>query len=897
MVNSFPTFDVSARTGDPIGIGDANSGSARGLSVLASAADAFSQRMQGMANAAAGREGAAQADADLKAGGPITPKNDATAFGLGYNNAARLAKSADYKAALQTGLQKAQLDNPDDVAGYTQAAQAVRAGLGKTGFADTDRELDAFTTLQVASGQAQVLQGQNRRRMEQVHQAFLSTLNTEELAIGHVATTASFDQAGSDLVAAQLGHSFDALATYGPRAAFDAGGKHYDADPNRGGVLGADDLEKAWQDMSASARSDWATGAAMGLPDAAAKRKFAADALERYGQNDPLFAGMDRDQFDRLHMQLDSIANRAETQEDAVRRQAAQDAGNMLEAMRWGGDVDTDQLKARARASGDVGLMQQAEVYASIGPQVPDVLRQVAARYAGGDDPDAAWATPVPSGPVFDQVRLQALSQGVDVAGQDALIRIANIESRGDPNARAPGGSASGVFQFVQGKGSRWEALGGGDPFDAKLNISRGVKSIVSDRTALSNKIGREATWGEAYLAHQQGVGGALAFLQHPGATAINALIKAGVPADTARASILGNGGNEGTKASDFARMWIDRVDTGGANDPASLAWANAKEGFRSDPLTFAMGGKKRAALASVSPLVPDGFADPAQQGAWLQALRNNYAVGQSLAQKYAVPQRILTDGQKTYYAGKLQADPAYGVYLAEAAMQAIGPQGAQALMTEIGGGGNAPVAVHLADLHTRGSSRIVDAALDGMKLRAAGAKPPEVKIKDSRGRMVDPLDGLQTAWSEAFQYAPQALIAARQVADDARLSERSRGIAHPDIYYLNGALGGQSKNGKVYGGVTSVNGRMTVIPSWLSTDQAGAALGALGQRWQSGGGPAWSDGSPMPAKDISRMQMVMLPDGRYGLVNPKTNGTVRDRNGGVFAFDLDAARGLMGAR
>jgi hypothetical protein len=113
----------------------------------------------------------------------------------------------------------------------------------------------------------------------------------------------------------------------------------------------------------------------------------------------------------------------------------------------------------------------------------------------------------------------------------------------------------------------------------------------------------------------------------------------------------------------------------------------------------------------------------------------------------------------------------------------------------------------------------------------------------------------------------------------------------------LNGALGGQSKNGKVYGGVTNVNGRMTVLPSWLSTDQAGAALSALGQRWQSGGGPAWSDGSPMPAKDIGRMQMVMLPDGRYGLVNPKTNGTVRDRNGGIFAFDLDAARGLMGER
>lgn len=894
----FPTFDLSPNlTGQPIdgaaAIADASS---RGLSMLAGAADAFAGRMKKMANAAAVREGGDQFAADQKAGVAIAPKNENTPFGAGYNDAARLAKGADYKAALLQGLTKAQLENPDDPAAYLKAANATRAGLGSTGFSDLDRELNGFATLQIASGQAQVMQGQQRRTLEQAHQGFLTTLDTEEAAIGHVVTSASFDASGSNLVAQQLQHSFGALAKYGPKSAFDAGGQHFDADPTRAGVLGADDLEKSWQDMSAQARSDWATGAAEQLPDAAAKRRFATDAVERYAKNDPLFAGMDRQQFDRLHVRLDTIANQAETQEDGAKRQAAQDAGNMIEAMRWGGDVDIDQLKARAAASGDPGLMQQAQVFASIGPQVPDILKQVAARSANGADPSTAWATPAPTGGVFDQVRLEALHQGVDVTGQEQLARIAQIESQGDPNAKARTSSASGVFQFLQGPNSKWAQMGGGDPFDAKLNISRGVQSIVADRKALSQKIGREASWGEAYLAHQQGLGGALAFLSHPGETAIQALIDSGVKPDQARASILNNGGSETIKAADFARQWIDKVDVG--DSAQSVAWANTRAGFASDPLAYARGAKNRAALAAVAPLPADGFAaDASGQAAWAQALRQNYATGLSLSKTYTVPQRMLTDGQKSYYAGKIAADPAYGVALAQKATQAIGATGATQLMQEIGQDGTAPSAyVHLGWLAANGASGIVAKAIDGERLRAQGAKVPEPKAEGPDGKSVDPFTTMQTENAAAFAYNPVLAATAWQVAKDARASDVLRGQGRNPDFYVQGALGATQRNGVLYGGLADVNGRRTVLPVWLRNDGAGAALKALGGQWQgSGAGPVWSDGSAMPAKDVAKMQMVMLQDGRYGLINPKTNAVVRDKSGGVFAFDLDQARALVG--
>ena len=160
-----------------------------------------------------------------------------------------------------------------------------------TGKARLKMDLAIIAVLQVAAGRSQAVQGQTRRKMEMAHGAFLTTLQAEEQLIGHVTATAAFDPDGSALVAAQLDRTLTNLAKFGPRQAFDAGGLHFDADPARLGVLGADDLVKTAQDLGASARGQWVQHAADALPDAKAKQAFADDLVKRYKDNDPLLAG------------------------------------------------------------------------------------------------------------------------------------------------------------------------------------------------------------------------------------------------------------------------------------------------------------------------------------------------------------------------------------------------------------------------------------------------------------------------------------------------------------------------------------------------------------------------------------------------------------------------------
>jgi hypothetical protein len=714
-----PKYDLSGSlTGSPVALGDTSGAAAPGLSMLAGVADQFAQRMRGMQMKAAGREGQAQAAKDAEAG-TIAPHNPDTAFGAGYNDVAKQAKGAQYKAALSADLDKALADNPDDPDAYGKAAQASVAGYGSTGFVDLDQDLHNYATLQIAAGRSQAVQGQTRRKMEMAHGAFLTTLQAEEQLIGHVTATAAFDPDGSALVAAQLDRTLTNLAKFGPRQAFDAGGLHFDADPARLGVLGADDMVKTAQDLGASARSQWVAHAAEALPDAKAAQAFADDLGKRYKDNDPLLAGFDGEQFEQLQATVQGIANKAESREHAAQAEAARNAGNAIQALEWGQNVDVDKMLADAQASGDIGLQAQAKVYARIGPQVPAILRR---------------------------------------------------------RAR----------QVADGEGDGWE-----------------------------------------------------------------------MPADLVP-------GSEGF-----------------------VAWQNTKNGISSDPINFARGTKRRAALADVAPLVPDAAFDQGQAGQyWGQAMQSRMALGAGMTRRYAVPQRMLTNAEKAYYADRIDHDPNYGVRLAQAARGALGNEGAQALMQEIGADGANPVSVHLADLASRGSTRLVSSAIEGGQLRAQGAKEPKF------GQDGDPFDGLQSEYVPAFRNAPQALVAARTVAENARLADKAKGIEHSAAWYLNGALGAQSRAGRVFGGVGTVNGRATALPSWLDRTQGGAALQALGTRWQGyTNGPVWDSGHPMKPHEVAKLQMVMTADGRYGLVNPRTNAVVRDRKGAPVVFDMDAVR------
>lgn len=150
---------------------------------------------------------------------------------------------------------------------------------------------------------------------------------------------------------------------------------------------------------------------------------------------------------------------------------------------------------------------------------------------------------------IADEIRRRALAANLD---PNAMTRIAQIESRLDPNAKNPNSSASGLFQFINSTGRQY---GLSNPFDPIANIDAGIRLASDNRAALARTLGREPTPGELYLAHQQGIGGATKLLQNPSIPAVNAV---------GSQAVRLNGGNVNMTAGEFASMWDRKMGGGG---------------------------------------------------------------------------------------------------------------------------------------------------------------------------------------------------------------------------------------------------------------------------------------------------------------------------------------------
>jgi hypothetical protein len=143
-----------------------------------------------------------------------------------------------------------------------------------------------------------------------------------------------------------------------------------------------------------------------------------------------------------------------------------------------------------------------------------------------------------------------------------ALTGIAKIESGLNPNARNPRSSAGGLFQFIDGTAKQY---GLGNKFDPEAAADAGARLAADNGSAIARALGRPATPGELYLAHQQGSGGAVKLLRNPDAPAAQVVGE--------KAFSL-NGGVPGMTAGQFAQKWTSKLDAamGNASDPAPAA-------------------------------------------------------------------------------------------------------------------------------------------------------------------------------------------------------------------------------------------------------------------------------------------------------------------------------------
>ena len=182
---------------------------------------------------------------------------------------------------------------------------------------------------------------------------------------------------------------------------------------------------------------------------------------------------------------------------------------------------------------------------------------------------------------------------GIDFAGIERetglpsgfLNTMAIIESGGDPNAKNDNSSAGGLFQQID---SNAAAYGVADRFDP-MQSTEGAVAFAQDNTVyLANKLGREPTGGELYLAHQQGPAGAARLLANPDSLAVDIVGEKAVKL---------NGGSTDMTAQEFANIWInkyDRIAKGGIG-PAGAPVSVTKKDTLSLPLGSASPDSQRA--------------------------------------------------------------------------------------------------------------------------------------------------------------------------------------------------------------------------------------------------------------------------------------------------------------
>jgi hypothetical protein len=177
------------------------------------------------------------------------------------------------------------------------------------------------------------------------------------------------------------------------------------------------------------------------------------------------------------------------------------------------------------------------------------------------------------SGDIRKIVSDAAIRHGVD---PNALLIVAWLESRGNPNAKNPNSSAGGLFQQID---SNAHDYGVANRFDPNQSADGAARFMRDNVQALERVLGRLPTAGELYLAHQQGAGGAIKLLTNPNAKAVDL-----VGSEAVRL----NGGRLDMTAGEFAMLWTKKA--GDTHVPDGGFMAAQYDPAKADPRYADMG-------------------------------------------------------------------------------------------------------------------------------------------------------------------------------------------------------------------------------------------------------------------------------------------------------------------
>lgn len=186
----------------------------------------------------------------------------------------------------------------------------------------------------------------------------------------------------------------------------------------------------------------------------------------------------------------------------------------------------------------------------------------ITAQFKGAPVGDAMRALIVANGGGGSQ------AQSGKVGGSDYLAQLFQTEfGSGQDNPNNPTHTG-----YNQGDAA-WNArfMQGGDPHNLQDAIKGANAETAYNLPRLERALNRPVTNGDLYLAHQQGLDGAIKLLTNPGKPATDLV---GTDA------VLANGGNETMNAADFANLWTSRFNGGTTPDQIAAAGGPLNQGL-----------------------------------------------------------------------------------------------------------------------------------------------------------------------------------------------------------------------------------------------------------------------------------------------------------------------------
>lgn len=329
--------------------------------------------------------------------------------------------------------------------------------------------------------------------------------------------------------------------------------------------------------------------------------------------------------------------------------------------------IEKDKLKKAWKEKAQLAALQ--------GMSPEERIRKLGGVQGGEDGAaspgDAQKMTRGIKGDIRATISEAAIRHGVD---PNAMLVIAYLESRGNPNAKNPKSSAKGLFQFIDSTAKQY---GHTNRFDAAESSDAAARLARDNTVILERVLGRKPTTGELYLAHQQGAGGAAKLLSNPGAMAVDI-----VGADAVRL----NGGKSDMTAGEFAALWMKKagdVNIGEGSfkfdaskaDPrfADMDYQTAQKMI--DQSQIEIGKQQKAEMAAAANIAKQAAADA--KAAAAQAV-DDYNLAIELDPGNVTTEEVLADeridnGQKASLIKKLEKANKGAIELQKAMVRANG--------------------------------------------------------------------------------------------------------------------------------------------------------------------------------------------------------------------------------